>query len=93
MNKEKGWCAVRTLHIAIAVIIHSFDRTIQRGGSKGAKRLVQSTEWIAMAIGNSDSLILLLIRTFEESLSRFAYSAQLDPTYSYKNYRLRYSLS
>ena len=23
----KGWCAVRTLHIAIAVIIHSFDRT------------------------------------------------------------------
>ena len=27
----KGWCAVRTLHIAIAVIIHSFDRTLHIG--------------------------------------------------------------
>ena len=30
----KGWCAVRTLHIAIAVIIHSFDRTRKRLGDQ-----------------------------------------------------------
>ena len=24
----KGWCAVRTLHIAIALVIHSLDRSL-----------------------------------------------------------------
>ena len=27
INREKGWWAMPTLHIAIAVIIHSFDPT------------------------------------------------------------------